>query len=368
VLALVPLVNALGIVPDGLLRRDLRFKAVAIAAMAGAVAYGTYGVAFALLGVGVWAIVAASLAEAVFRTGVLLMLRPHEIGWRCNRSVAREIIVFSGGMTLRRLGHQAAESVDNIVIGRMLGAEALGIYGRAYQIVSVAPATVGRAMGHVMMPVMAKVQDSPFWLARAYQRSTGVIALVGLPGAVALALLAPDIVAVALGGQWLAAVVPLQILAAGVFLRLMLQLAEALGTAAGSVYAVAGRAGLWALAVLAGALLGAPWGLPGVASGVLAAQIFAWLLTAQLCLRITGLGWHAFAAAHLPGLRLAFGIAVICGMIRFAGLPPWLSLPIAAALSGMFVVGCWQAGWLGADGQWLAQALRDRLPKRFARA
>jgi PST family polysaccharide transporter len=132
------------------------------------------------------------------------------------------------------------------------------------------------------------------------------------------------------------AALPLRILALGIFFRLMLQLAEALGTASGSVYAVAVRQGGYAGAVVVGALSGSPWGLPGVAYGVLAAQAFAYLLTAQLCLRITGLSWREWLHAQHAGLILGGMTVVSCTVVVAAmpDMPAFVVLLSALALSG----------------------------------
>jgi len=75
------------------------------------------------------------------------------------------------------------------------------------------------------------------------------------------------LVAFLLGPAWHGAVVPLQILAPGIFLRLSFQVPDAIAAATGAVYPSAWRQGLYAAAVLVGAVTGQHWGLPGVAAG-----------------------------------------------------------------------------------------------------
>jgi O-antigen/teichoic acid export membrane protein len=288
VLALVPLVANLGVVAEGLLRRALVFRQIAIITVVSyALGYGLVGIGLAVMGAGVWALVGASLTEYATRALILLAVRPHPMVGPLDRVALWQILVFSGGLTLRRFGHHLAQGLDNIVVGRWLGAEALGLYGRAYQLISLLPATLGKAMGAVMFPVLSRVQDDRARLAAAYRRSTAVLALLTIPAAAGLIVLAPELIMVMLGGDWLGVIVPLQILAPGIFFRLIFQLSDALGMAAGTVYAVAWRQGAHAAAVLAGALIGQRWGLPGVACGVLVAQVITYALVTQLALRLT---------------------------------------------------------------------------------
>jgi PST family polysaccharide transporter len=278
--------------------------------------------------------------------------------------------VFSGGLTLRRFGHQLAQGLDNIVVGRWLGAEALGLYGRAYQLISLPPATIGKAMGAVMFPVLSRVQNDRPRLAAAYRRSTAVLAVLTIPAAAAVIVLAPELIMVMLGQDWLGVIVPLQILAPGIFFRLIFQLSDALGMAAGTVYAVAWRQGAHASAVLAGALIGQNWGLPGVAVGVLAAQVLTYALVTQLCLRLTSLSVKSWAAAHVRGLMLGAvagaGLGLLAASLRSLGAAPAFILGTGVLVCSVAAIAVIRLRLIGPDGLWLLHSLAGRLPRRFA--
>jgi PST family polysaccharide transporter len=225
-------------------------------------------------------------------------------------------------------------------------------------------------MGGVMFPVLSRVQDDQVRLAAAYRRSTAVLALLTIPAAAVAIVLAPELIAVLLGADWLGVIVPLQILAPGVFFRLIFQLSDALGMAAGSVYAVAWRQGVHALAVLVGALVGQFWGLPGVAFGVVIAQSLAYLLVTQLCLRLTSLSLGALAAAHGRGLVLgAFagvGLWLLVVSLRSVGASPPITLAVAVSLLAAAALAVIRLRLIGPDGLWLLESMAGRLPRRFA--
>jgi O-antigen/teichoic acid export membrane protein len=371
VMGLVPLLANLGVVAEGLLRRELAFRRLAIISVISfAIGYGAVGVSLAVMGAGVWALVVASVAEFGSRSLMQLAVQPHPKTGPLDRGALWQLLVFSGGLTLRRFGHQLSQGLDNIVVGRWLGAEALGLYGRAYQLVSMPPATLGKAMGAVMFPVLARVQDDEVRLAAAYRRSTAVIALITIPAAVAVIALAPELIMVLLGGDWLGVIVPLQILAPGIFFRMIFQLSDALGVAAGTVYAVAWRQGVSALAVLVGALIGQFWGLPGVAFGVVTAQTLTYLLMTQLCLRLTSLDLGALAAAHGRGLGLGalagLGLWLLVVSLRSVGAAPALTLGVAVSLLAVAAFVVIRLRLIGPDGLWLLESLAGRLPRRMA--
>jgi PST family polysaccharide transporter len=371
VLGLIPFVANLGVVAEGLLRRALAFRKLAIISVISyGVGYGLVGIGLALMGAGVWALAFASLTEFTIRALIPLAIQPHPKVGPLDRAALWHFLVFSGGLTLRRFGQQLSQGLDNIVVGRWLGAEALGLYGRAYQLVSFPPATIGKAMGAVMFPVLSRVQNDRPRLAAAYRRSTAVLALVTMPAAVAVTVLAPELIMVALGPGWLGVIVPLQILAPGIFFRLIFQLSDSLGMAAGTVYAVAWRQGAHATAVLVGALIGQHWGLPGVAGGVLAAQILTYALVTQLCLRLTSLSFEAWAAAHVRGLVLAavtgIGLWLLVASLRSFEASPPLILAAGVVVSSVVALAGIRLRLIGPDGLWLLQSLAGRLPRRFA--
>jgi O-antigen/teichoic acid export membrane protein len=370
-LALVPLLHNLGIVAEGLARRALAFRRLAvISVISFALGYGLVGVGLALSGAGVWALVGANLAEAGARSVMLLATQPHAKTGVFDRVALRDLVAFSGGLTIKHLGQALAQSLDNIVVGRWLGAEALGVYGRAYQLISMPPAVLGNAIIAVLFPVMSRVQHDRARLAAAYRRGTAVLGLLTFPTVAAVLVLAPELVLALLGPAWVGVIVPLQILAPGVFLRMVFQVSDSLATATGAVYAIAWRQGVFAAAVLTGALIGQRWGLPGVAAGVLGAQILYFFLSTQLSLALTSLAAPVFAAALRRGVLLGTLVGgellLLVVTLRHLEAPPGIILGMAALLVSISVVALIRLRLIGPDGLWLLEGLAGRLPPRFA--
>ena len=174
----------------------------------------------------------------------------------------RELLTFGGGMTGWRLANRASKELDNLVVARMLGAEALGLYRRAYQL-SVTPADFfARSMATIAFPVASRLHE-PERLARAYLLAVAGVSIIGLPLGAFLAVVAPELVSVLLGSQWEAASAPLAILSVGLIFHLNQQVIGSIAAATGAVYQTAWRHAILAVAVLIGALIGQIWGLVG---------------------------------------------------------------------------------------------------------
>ena len=379
---LVPVLRALGLlfpiagigtVPESLLQRDLRFRLLANRdVLAYGVGYGGVGVGLALLGWGVWALVAAQLTQAVLRTIILLRAAPAFLRARPTWASFLEPMEYGVGQSAARLGMITANQADNLVVGRWLGAVSLGEYSRAFQLVSVPATLLGDIVDKVLFPMMARVQDDPRRLATAYLEGTALLALVTLPVGVVAAVLAPDLVAVAFGSRWSGIVAPFQVLVLGITFRACHRVSDSLSRATGKVYRRAWRQGLYAGLVFLGALVGQQWGLTGVAVGVLCALSVNYVLMAQLSLELVEISWARFLLVQLPAVRLALvvGAATLAGTAgaRSLGLPPAAGLAMGslAALGGAMLA-AWGAPTLalGEHGLRTRDTLRALLVARL---
>jgi PST family polysaccharide transporter len=363
-LALVFPLQGLGVVAESLLQRDLRFRLLAgLETAAVALGYGAVGITLAVRGFGVWALVGGHLAQTLLKTALLLAVQRHPMWPLLDRRAAAELLYFGGGFTAARIGNYLAGQGDNLVVGRWLGAEALGVYGRAYQLMAGPAVLFGQVLDKVLFPAMAQVQDQPARLAEAYRRGVALIALVILPASAVLTALAPELIHVLLGPEWGSVIVPFQILAAGMLFRTSYKMSDSLVRATGAVYHRAWRQAAYAMLVLAAAWVGQFGGLPGVSLAVLATLAFNFLVMAQLSLRLVGMTWRSFRAAHVPGLALAVLVSTMtwaCAqLLRAWGLPAPLVLiaSAAATLPALLPVWCLPELFLGEDGRWMLRKL-----------
>lgn len=364
------LCQGFAIVAQALSQRELRFGWLAtVDAWSVAAGFVVAAPFLAWLGYGVWALIGAVLIQSVLRTILLLTGQPHPKRPQLDARTVRELLYFGGGFTVARTANYVAGQVDKFVVGRWLGAESLGLYALTHQLMSAPANLFGQVLDRVLFPTMALVQLDRARLARAYGTSVAVCALLVLPISLLVAILAPEVVRVLLGPQWSDAVVPLQIFLIGMLFRTSYKLSDTVARATGSVYARAWRQGAYALAVFSFALIGQRWGLQGVALGVVAAIAFNFFLMAQLSLRLIGMRWETFAAAHVPGFMLAVALGLeswlLAAWLRGHEVAPVLLLiviGVAAAITALLL--CWRfpRAFLGPDARPLVRALAAFAP------
>jgi PST family polysaccharide transporter len=373
VLALMFPILGFSTVAENLLQRELRFRLLAnVDVLAYGVGAGVVGGTLALLGWGVWSLVAAQLAWALLRAALLLRAAPPILQPRPSWACLRELLEFGSGQSAARLGAFLANQADNVVVGRWLGAVALGLYSRAYQLMATPTLLLGDVLDNVLFPTMARVQHEPHRLASAYLQGTALLALLTLPAGVVAAVLAPELVAVAFGSRWEALVAPFQVLAVGMMFRTSYRMSDSVSRATGKAYSRAWRHALYAVLVFLGALIGQNGGVTGVAIGVLGALFLNFLLMAQLGLSVGRISWLRFAEVQVPAIRLttvvgAVTLAIVAGT-RHLGLPPVVGLVAGSAgAAGAAMLAAWLAPTLslGEHGMRMRDSLRTHLSDRL---
>ena len=177
VIALIFPIYSLTFVAEAMLARELRFRLLAtVNIISYLVGFGMVGISLALLGFGVWALIAARLASAATLATALLLVQPHPKRPRWDWQSFKELMAFGGGFTLARIFNSLAKQGDNLVVGRFLGAEALGLYGRAYQLLVFPVSLFGNVLDKVLFPSMAKIQNDPKRLELVFRRGVALIA------------------------------------------------------------------------------------------------------------------------------------------------------------------------------------------------
>jgi O-antigen/teichoic acid export membrane protein len=364
------LCQGLSAVAQATAQRALRFRWLAgLEAVAFAAGFVVAGPVLAWFGFGVWALVGAMVIQHLLRAVVLLIGQPHPKRPMLQRRATAELLYFGGGFTLARICNYAAGQADKLIVGRWLGAEALGFYALAAQLMSAPAVMVGQVLDRVLFPTMALVQQEPERLARAFRSAVAACALLVLPASVLVAVLAPELVHVLLGPDWGEVVLPLQILAVGMLFRTSYKLSDSIARATGAVYARAWRQAVHVIAIAIGALIGQSWGIGGVALGVVVAIAVNFLLMAHLSLRLVGMRWSGFLSAHLPALALAVVIAVVvwpvAERLRESQVPPIaLLLYVPALAAGGSLLLCWllPAVFLGQEGRSVLRLLIASAP------
>lgn len=351
-----------------LLQKDLRFKPIAQAEMAGSVAGAVVAVTSAMAGAGVYALIWGQLANALVRTAPIAVQ-----GWRQHapalhlslaelRGDLRFGIYQMGERTLGLINTR----LDQLLIGAVLGSEALGYYNLAWQMTLQPLARLNPVVMRVAFPLFARIQNEQPRLRRGYFQAQRLLGAVNFPLFFGLAVLAPVFVPTVFGARWAPAVGLVQLLAGVALFR-------AIGNPVGALLLSQGRAGLGFAANLVISLLQVPavvagahfGGAMGVAAALLALQAGFFGLAYPVLIRpvlgpcatayLGSIGRPLLAAAIMAA-AMAAAMAFLPALVTLA--PPG-RLALSAGL-GVLVYALVSRGLMPGEWALLGQWLRRR--------
>ena len=155
------LFNALGVQHSALLQRQMRFTTLAAIDTASVAASVAVGIWMALGGSGYWALVGMTIVAPVVY-GISVWLASAWVPGLPRRQVGlRSMMRFGGTVTLNGIVVYVAYNLEKVLLGRFWGADALGIYGRAYQLVNLPTENLNSAMGDVALSALSRIKDDP---------------------------------------------------------------------------------------------------------------------------------------------------------------------------------------------------------------
>jgi PST family polysaccharide transporter len=348
VAGVVFLIAPFGTIPSALQNRSFQFRALAAADFADVLVGATVSVGCAFAGFGFFSIVYGHICGTIARAATTMVLARWHPSLTFSFGAVRHMVAFGSGVQAKRLLEYGGDNLDTLVVGRLLGLEALGFYDKAYssmsrilQRLTIAPA--------VSFRVFALIQEEPQRFLRAYQRVLLTVTLVGAPLFFGAAAAAPELFDVLFGVKWRPAVLPFQILAVSGLLRLMGAYAAPANEAAGRIWSQVTYQGLHVALIVALVMAGTRWGVSGAAGAVLAAVVILQGLTLDLLRRTMAWRFSDMVAPTLPGLALGAVLAIAQSAARAglrslgvfgAGSILVVQVLLGAALAMLFIVLC----------------------------
>lgn len=208
------LLGALSNTSTGLLKREMRFRALAVAeTLSYAGGYGVIGVLLAFKGFGVWSLVAAAVAQSALALMLQYAATRHPVGLTLRWKAYQRLLSYGSRFSLDTFVQFLGYSVEPIVISRALGSAALGFFSNAQKITNYATERLTRGLTTVLFPSFSSVQHDRARLGRAFLSSYFAIGILAVPLSVATVVSARELVLVILGPRWLPAVVVVRVLA-----------------------------------------------------------------------------------------------------------------------------------------------------------
>jgi O-antigen/teichoic acid export membrane protein len=226
-------------------------------------------------GYGVYALIYGTLAGVVSQTVQFMYkgLKEYRPSFVFKLGEIKEFLGFGAYQMGEKMINYFNFQIDTMLIGKLLGIEALGIYIVAKQIIMRPAQIINPIITKVTFPTMAKIQDDTVKLKNIYLKTINYLSSINFPIYAFIFIFAHDIVMIMFGEKYFEAIYIMQILAIwGAF--------RSTGNPVGSLLLAKGKANWgfwWNLGLLfyvpVGIYVGSYWGLEGVSLGLIWLQV-----------------------------------------------------------------------------------------------
>jgi O-antigen/teichoic acid export membrane protein len=307
-------VAGLSVQHTALLKKEMRFAAVVMADLVSLTISSVGAVSLAIITESYWSLILVSVARPTLNMfGIWFINR-----WRpkaFERGHRTKELVYSG---LNIVGFDAinywSRNFDNIVVGRFLGAEALGVYSKGYELLLLPLSQLRAPVTAVALPTLSRHHAIPEQLATRYLRVVGALAFMSST-VIALTLLSAEwLIPTLLGVKWNGVVHVFHYLAPVAVL-------QTTGGTLGLLLLSTGRSRRYlkwgtchAGVMIASFMIGINWGLEGILTCYIAANVLVYLPSAWYCTLETGVRFGFFINHSLVPVAVcagAFGLSLL---------------------------------------------------------
>ena len=210
VLVLILIINAYNAVQEAIVARSMEFRKTARATVAAGLISGAAGIASALAGAGIWALVIQQLLFQLVKCIVLAF----EVEWKPRFVFDRDraVVLFRFGWKLLASGvlDQGYQSLADLIIGKQFTKTDLGYVSQGKKYPQALGSLLDGAIQPVMLSAASRVQDDVEMVKRLARRGLKTSTFLVFPAMTLFALVAQPVVLILLGEKWLPSVWILQ--------------------------------------------------------------------------------------------------------------------------------------------------------------
>ena len=293
VLGLQIVISSMSTIQSSLMLRQFRFRRLFYIQTASTLAPFLVSIPLVLAGLSYWALIYGSIAGSF--VGVTLFW--WFVRWRprvvFDLQIARQLSGFGGFVLLESVLAWMLVSLDNGIVGKVLGTKALGLYALGFNLAVMVISIPISAITGLTLPLFSRMQKDPAALRRAYLAGTRLVATYCIPAGVGLALISDPLARLLFGENW-----------------------TGLGPILSILALYAGFGHLWVLSGDAFKALGRPDILPRIYIPVLVIMIPAYVISAHYglmafilvrsCVVLVGAIPHTWYAVRIMSLPRAY--------------------------------------------------------------
>ncbi|MFJ1626547.1 lipopolysaccharide biosynthesis protein [Marinilactibacillus psychrotolerans] len=209
------------IIPRALLLKKKDFKSVNVLEVVSNIIYGVVAITLALLGFSYYSIILARVVKIFCMFSFYFTHNNINFKAKLRKEPVLKIWAFARNQFLFNFINYFSRNLDNILIGRYMGAVPLAYYGKSYQ-TSIYPNTLlAGILSPVIQPIMSEYQDDKEVMKNVYLRVVRLLGNLSIPLSVFCFFAGNDIILFLFGEQWVGSIPVFKILAISIWLQMI---------------------------------------------------------------------------------------------------------------------------------------------------
>lgn len=213
--------SSLNMVPNGVLLKRQQFLSVGVRLIVVTLASGFLATVLAFCGFGAYALAANSVLNSMFVAIWNIAATRVPIGNVHFKEPLKKIASYSAFQAGFGIVNYLSRNLDNMLIGKILGVSALGVYDKSYRLTTYPNTYLAGIASSVLQPYLAERQSDTLFLYAQWKKVAKILSLIGAPVAVIMFCCSTEIIAVMYGSQWANAAQVLQVLSVSVYFQLV---------------------------------------------------------------------------------------------------------------------------------------------------
>ena len=206
-------IMSLGSVHQVQLQKELDFRKKLIPELGNIILKGIVSIILALYGFGVWALVFGQLVGAIANVIFLWRINPWRPKIAIHQDIARGLFKFGSAIMVVDFVSIIEDNFDYLIIGRLFGKTALGIYTNAFRLPEMLAISTLWVTSSVFFPMFSAIQDNTVEIKNSMLHTIRYVLYIISPICLGLSIAADPIIRVFFGDQWIDAIPLLRILA-----------------------------------------------------------------------------------------------------------------------------------------------------------
>lgn len=203
---LVLILNALNVIQQNQLRKQLKFKSLASATVISATLSAGIAIALAYLGWGVWALVAQQLMMSGFTATILWIINKWYPSPIFSKKSFKELFGFGGFILGSNLINTFCNNLQGLLIGKFFPPAMLGYYTQAQKLEQIASTSISNVVDQVSYPILSKFQDDKSQLIIVLKKLASSIAFATFPLMILLIIISEPLIVFLYSAKWLPSV------------------------------------------------------------------------------------------------------------------------------------------------------------------